>query len=69
MARSTTRVAPHWPSLEEQLSALKVQRGSALEQSIKDNQDFGHSVAKRGPRRTLPFRRGSGCGGERSIPN
>ena len=41
MARSTSRVAPRWPSLEEQLSALKVKRGSALEQVIKDNQDFG----------------------------
>jgi hypothetical protein len=40
MARSTARVAPHWPVLEEQLNALKVQRGSALEQLIKDNQDF-----------------------------
>jgi hypothetical protein len=40
MARSTSRAGPHWPSLEEQLSALNVQHGSALEQLIKDNQDF-----------------------------
>jgi hypothetical protein len=41
VAKSTNRTAaPQWPSLEAQLSALKVQRGSALEQLIKDNQDF-----------------------------
>jgi hypothetical protein len=31
---------PGWPSLEEQLSAAKVVRGSALEQLIRENQDF-----------------------------
>lgn len=40
MARSTSRAAPKWPSVEEQLNALNIQRGSALERLIKDNQDF-----------------------------
>jgi len=31
---------PKWPSLEEQLAASRVARGSALEQLIRDNQDF-----------------------------
>jgi hypothetical protein len=32
---------PHvWPSVEEQLAAAKVARGSALEKLIRDNQDF-----------------------------
>jgi len=30
-----------WPSLNEQLRAAKVVPGSALEQFIRDNQDFG----------------------------
>lgn len=29
-----------WPSLEEQLATSEVARGSALEQLIRDNQDF-----------------------------
>jgi hypothetical protein len=29
-----------WPSADEQLSAAKVVRGSALEQLIRENQDF-----------------------------
>jgi hypothetical protein len=29
-----------WPTIEEQLDAAKVTRGSALEQLIRDNQDF-----------------------------
>ena len=29
-----------WPSVEEQLAAAKVLRGSALEKLIRDNQDF-----------------------------
>jgi hypothetical protein len=29
-----------WPSVEEQLAATKVSSGSALEQLIRDNQDF-----------------------------
>jgi hypothetical protein len=40
MARSTRSAAPRWPSAEEQLRVLKVQRGSALEKLILDNQDF-----------------------------
>lgn len=42
MARSQrdSTAAPHWPSLEEQLKAANVKPGSALEQLIKDNQDF-----------------------------
>jgi len=40
MARSTRRAKPHWPSLEEQLRAQEIQRGSALEKLIMDNQDF-----------------------------
>jgi len=31
---------PKWPSIEEQLHAAKVTKGSALEKLIKDNQDF-----------------------------
>jgi len=31
---------PKWPSLEEQLAASEVSKGSALEQLIRDNQDF-----------------------------
>jgi hypothetical protein len=31
--------APSWPSVEEQLKAAQVIRGSALEQLIRDNQD------------------------------
>jgi len=31
---------PHWPSIEEQLAAAKVIRGSALERLIRENQDF-----------------------------
>jgi hypothetical protein len=31
---------PKWPSLEEQLAASRVVKGSALEQLIRDNQDF-----------------------------
>jgi hypothetical protein len=31
---------PHWPTLEEQLSAVKVKPGSALEKLIRSNQDF-----------------------------
>ena len=31
---------PKWPSLEEQLRAANVTAGSALEQLIKDNQEF-----------------------------
>lgn len=30
-----------WPSLEEQLVAARAVHGTALEQLIKDNQDFG----------------------------
>jgi hypothetical protein len=40
MAKSTQGAAPKWPSLEEQTRALNVKPGSALEQLIKDNQDF-----------------------------
>jgi len=29
-----------WPSVEEQLAAHKIVRGSALEQLVRDNQDF-----------------------------
>src|SRR4051794_3251251 len=31
---------PHWPSLDEQLQKNKVNKGSALEKLVKDNQDF-----------------------------
>jgi hypothetical protein len=31
---------PKWPSIEEQLAASKVAKGSALEKLIRDNQDF-----------------------------
>ncbi len=31
---------PTWPSIEEQIVAAKVERGSALEQLIRSNQDF-----------------------------
>jgi hypothetical protein len=34
------RKQTQWPSLEEQLSALGIRYGSALEQFVKDNQDF-----------------------------
>jgi len=29
-----------WPSMEDQLTAHKIVRGSALEQLVRDNQDF-----------------------------
>lgn len=31
---------PQWPTVEAQLDAAKVTRGSALEQLIRNNQDF-----------------------------
>lgn len=34
------RERPSWPSVEEQLATSEVARGSALEQLIRDNQDF-----------------------------
>ena len=37
---ATSACGSDWPSLEDQLSALQVKRGSALEQLIKDNQNF-----------------------------
>jgi hypothetical protein len=40
MARARTSDAPRWPSLKQQLTAFNVTPGSALEQLIKDNQDF-----------------------------
>src|SRR5215471_18547894 len=40
MAKTATATRPHWPTLEEQLSALQVKRGSALETLIKNNQNF-----------------------------
>ncbi len=39
MARSPSRAAPHWPSLEEQLTAAKAIRGSKFEAFIQANQD------------------------------
>jgi hypothetical protein len=33
-------VKPKWPSIEEQLDASSVERGTALEQLVRDNQDF-----------------------------
>ena len=33
---------PQWPSVEQQLHEVDVTRGSALENLIKDNQDFHH---------------------------
>jgi hypothetical protein len=38
--KSTKREHPHWPTLEEQLEASHVIRGSALEKLIRENQDF-----------------------------
>jgi hypothetical protein len=35
-----TAAARRWPSLDQQLRALKVRPGSALEALIKENQDF-----------------------------
>ncbi len=35
-----TKSKPKWPSVEEQLAASRVVKGSALEQLIRDNQDF-----------------------------
>lgn len=32
--------SPRWPTFEEQLTAVKVKPGSALEKLIRDNQDF-----------------------------
>src|SRR5215472_2474017 len=40
MANETSNKRPRWPSLEEQLSALRVRHGSALETLIKNNQNF-----------------------------
>lgn len=40
MTESAASTGPHWPSLQQQLSQLGVKAGSALEQLIKDNQDF-----------------------------
>lgn len=40
MARSTRRARRRWPSIEEQLGASNIRRGSALEQLVKDNQNF-----------------------------
>jgi len=31
---------PKWPSVEEQLDRHNIRRGSALEQLVRDNQDF-----------------------------
>lgn len=39
-AKNRPRESPNWPSLEEQLEASKVIRGSALEKLIRENQDF-----------------------------
>jgi hypothetical protein len=39
-ARHRPRESARWPSLEEQLEASKVIRGSALEKLIRENQDF-----------------------------
>jgi hypothetical protein len=38
--RSQRRKNPRWPSLERQLADAQVEPGSALEQLIRDNQDF-----------------------------
>ena len=38
--RKRPRESVNWPSLEEQLEASKVIRGSALEKLIRENQDF-----------------------------
>jgi hypothetical protein len=38
--RRTSRSSRKWPSLEEQLREANVVHGSALEQLIRDNQDF-----------------------------
>jgi hypothetical protein len=40
MARERGSKPPEWPSVEEQLTAARVVHGSALEQLIRDNQDF-----------------------------
>jgi hypothetical protein len=38
--RKPSRKSPKWPSVEEQLRESRVVHGSALEQLIRDNQDF-----------------------------
>jgi hypothetical protein len=40
MAESSASGKPRWPPLEKQLTDLGVEHGSALEQLIKNNQDF-----------------------------
>lgn len=54
---TTTATAQNspWPTLAEQLAKGKVQPGSALEQLIKDNQDFGMlRLDEAGDKRGLP---------------
>ncbi len=38
--RQAAQRLPHWPTIEKQLGAESVRPGSALEQLIRDNQDF-----------------------------
>jgi hypothetical protein len=38
--RKSSRKSPKWPSVEEQLKESNVIHGSALEQLIRENQDF-----------------------------
>lgn len=40
MTESAAGPGPQWPTLEQQLNQLSVKPGSALEQLIKNNQDF-----------------------------
>jgi hypothetical protein len=40
MAKTRTSARAHWPSLDEQLQALEIKRGSALESLIRNNQNF-----------------------------
>jgi hypothetical protein len=45
---------PAWPSVEEQLAAHKIVRGSALEHLVRDNQDF-HMLRPEEASDSLPY--------------
>src|SRR5258708_490485 len=40
-AGATERQSPRWPTLREQMQKSRVEHGTALEQLISENQDFG----------------------------
>ena len=54
MAKSSQGSGPRWPTVEAQLDDLHVKRGSALEQLIRDNQDFS-MLAPQEASDALPF--------------